>query len=82
MAQDGCQVSVPSFSGRLGLYIKGSVSPPLPDVNIRIVASGDSQNARIKKNELAYETTTSADGSFVAGPLYDDITYYTQASKV
>ncbi|KAD3338151.1 hypothetical protein E3N88_33672 [Mikania micrantha] len=81
VAQDGCQASIPSFSARLGLYIQGSVSPPLPDVVIRIIASGDSQNAQIKKNELAYETTTSTDGLFIGGPLYDDITYYTQASK-
>lgn len=82
MAQDGCQASVPLFSGRLGLYIEGSVSPPLPDVTIRIIASGDSQNGQIKKNELAFETTTNADGLFIGGPLYDDITYHTQASKV
>ncbi|XP_076883578.1 uncharacterized protein LOC143532402 [Bidens hawaiensis] len=81
VAQDGCQASVPLFSGRLGLYIEGSVSPPLPDVTIRIIASRDSQNGQIKKNELAFETTTNADGLFIGGPLYDDITYHTQASK-
>ncbi|KAF5820309.1 putative carboxypeptidase-like, regulatory domain superfamily, immunoglobulin-like protein [Helianthus annuus] len=80
VGQDGCQ-AVPPFSGRLGLYIEGSVSPPLPDVIIRIIASGDSQNGQIKENELAFETTTNADGLFVGGPLYDDITYHTQASK-
>ncbi|KAG2258897.1 hypothetical protein Bca52824_078191 [Brassica carinata] len=33
------------------------------------------------KGEVAVETSTSPDGSFVAGPLYDDIPYDTDASK-
>lgn len=82
MAQNGCQASIPPFSGRLGLYIEGSVSPPLEDVTIRIIASGDSHNAQIKNNELAFATTTSKDGLFIGGPLYDDITYHIEASKV
>lgn len=81
VAHDGCQASVPPFSGRLGLYIEGSVSPPLPDVIIRIKAAGDSRNAQIKKNELAFETSTSKDGLFIGGPLYDDIPYQIEASK-
>ncbi|KAK3034632.1 hypothetical protein RJ639_033587, partial [Escallonia herrerae] len=78
---DGCQDSVPPFVGRLGLYIEGSVSPPLSDVHIRVIAMGDSPNAAIKKGDLAVETTTTTDGSFVGGPLYDDITYSIEASK-
>nr|XP_043609224.1 nodal modulator 1 [Erigeron canadensis] len=81
VAQDDCKASVPLFSGRMGLYIQGSVSPPLSDVNIRIIASGDSHNAQIKKNELAFATTTSGDGLFIGGPLYDDINYQVEASK-
>ncbi|CAI9288723.1 unnamed protein product [Lactuca saligna] len=81
VAENGCQASVPPFSGRLGLYIEGSVSPSLPDVVIRIIAAGDSQNGQIKKNELAFSTTTNTDGLFVVGPLYDDITYHIEASK-
>ncbi|KAK2968332.1 hypothetical protein RJ640_021721 [Escallonia rubra] len=78
---DGCQDSVPPFVGRLGLYIEGSVSPPLSDVHISVIAMEDSPNAAIKKGELAVETTTATDGSFVGGPLYDDITYSIEASK-
>ncbi|KAM7501151.1 hypothetical protein LguiB_000055 [Lonicera macranthoides] len=78
---DGCQASIPLFSGRLGLYIEGSVSPPLSDVYIRIIALGNSRNGPIKKGEMALETTTGADGLFVGGPLYDDITYSIDASK-
>lgn len=79
---DGCQASLPSFSGQLGLYVKGSVSPPLSGVHVRILAGGDSEVAQLKNGELALETTTGMDGSFVGGPLYNDITYNVEASKV
>lgn len=79
---DGCQASIPSFSGQLGFYIKGSVSPPLSGVHVRILASGDSQIAQLKNGELVLETTTVMDGSFVGGPLYNDISYNVEASKV
>lgn len=79
---DGCQASIPSFLGQLGLYIKGSVSPPLSDVHVRILAAGDSQIAQLKNGELVLETTTEMDGSFVGGPLYNDISYNVEASKV
>lgn len=66
----------------MGLYIKGSVSPPLSDVHIKILAAGDSRIAQLKDGELVLETTTGKDGSFVGGPLYDEITYSVEASKV
>ncbi|KAK9281445.1 hypothetical protein L1049_004347 [Liquidambar formosana] len=78
---DGCQALIPPFSGRLGLYIEGSVSPPLPGVYVRIIAAGDSSNAPLKRGELALETTTGTDGIFVGGPLYDDVVYSVEASK-
>ncbi|VVB06611.1 unnamed protein product [Arabis nemorensis] len=81
VSNDGCQASVSPFTGRLGLYIQGSVSPPLPGVNIKVSAAKDSLISSLKKGEVAAETSTSPDGSFVAGPLYDDIPYYTEASK-
>lgn len=81
VTNDGCQASIPPFSGRLGLYVEGSVSPPLSGVNIRIIAAGDSPNALFKKGDLALGTTTGTDGFFVGGPLYDDITYSIEASK-
>lgn len=73
---------IPTFDGRLGLYIKGSVSPPLSDVHIKIIAAGDSHIAQLNEGELVVETTTATDGSFIGGPLYDDITYNVEASKV
>ena len=82
MKNDGCQDSIPTFFGRLGLYIEGSVSPPLSGVHIRIIAAGDSSIASLKNGELVLETATDIDGSFVGGPLYDDITYSVEARKV
>ncbi|KAF8074467.1 hypothetical protein N665_1101s0028 [Sinapis alba] len=81
VSNDGCQDAVSPFTGRLGLYIQGSVSPPLPGVNIKISAAKDSLISSLKKGQVAVETSTSPDGSFVAGPLYDDIPYDTDASK-
>ncbi|KAH9626869.1 hypothetical protein KSS87_002269 [Heliosperma pusillum] len=81
VAHEGCLAPVPIFTGRLGLYIEGSVSPPISGVSMRIIAAGDSHNAPLKKGELAHETTTGPDGVFLAGPLYDDISYTVEASK-
>lgn len=81
VTREGCQASVPPFSGRPGLYIEGSVSPPLSGVYIKIIAAGDSHNAPFKKGDIALETTTGTDGLFVGGPLYDDISYNIEASK-
>lgn len=79
---DGCQASIPPISGRVGLYIEGSVSPALDGVNIRITAMGSSSYVSLQKGDLAFETETGIYGSFTAGPLYDDISYKVEASKV
>ncbi|XP_031274126.1 nodal modulator 1 [Pistacia vera] len=81
VTNDGCQAPIPPFTGRPGLYLEGSVSPPLSDVHVRIVAAQDSQIAPLKKGDLVLETSTGEDGSFVGGPLYDDITYSIEATK-
>lgn len=82
MTSDSCQAPVPAFSARLGLYIEGSVSPPLSGVHVKILATGDSHIAALKSGESVLETTTEIDGSFIGGPLFDDITYSVEASKV
>ncbi|KAL3531546.1 hypothetical protein ACH5RR_010868 [Cinchona calisaya] len=79
--EEGCQPEIPLFSGRFGMYIEGSVSPPLSGVHIRVIAGGDSLTAALKQGDLVLECSTEADGLFVAGPLYDDISYSIQASK-
>ncbi|XP_047316648.1 nodal modulator 1 [Impatiens glandulifera] len=81
VTHDGCQAAVPTFSARLGLYIEGSVIPPLSGVQIKIFATEDSNNGLLKKGDLALVTITGSDGLFVGGPLYDDIAYRTEASK-
>ncbi|KAL5146617.1 Nodal modulator 2 [Glycine soja] len=81
VTDDNCQVYIPTFSCQLGVYIEGSVSPPLSGVHIRVFAAGDSSITTLKSGELVLETTTGIDGSFVAGPLYDDIGYNVEASK-
>ncbi|KDP28277.1 hypothetical protein JCGZ_14048 [Jatropha curcas] len=81
VTNDGCQASIPLFSGRPGLYLEGSVSPPLSDVYIKIIAAEDSHITVLKKDDIALETTTGTDGSFTGGPLYDDITYNVEALK-
>ncbi|KAK4778645.1 hypothetical protein SAY86_006173 [Trapa natans] len=77
----GCQSMISPFTGRIGLYIEGSVLPPLSDIDIRVIASGESKNALLREGDVAFETATKGDGSFIAGPLYDDITYKVEASK-
>ncbi|KAL6978261.1 hypothetical protein U1Q18_019929 [Sarracenia purpurea var. burkii] len=81
VSQDGCQALVPHFSGRPGMYIEGSVSPPLSGVYVRIIAVGDSRYVPLKKGDLAIESVTGTDGFYVGGPLYDDISYRIEASK-
>ncbi|KAG9457834.1 hypothetical protein H6P81_002342 [Aristolochia fimbriata] len=78
---DGCQHPIPAFVGRTGLYVEGSVSPPLSGVNIKIVATEESSNAPLKRGEVALETKTGENGYFIGGPLYDDTTYSVEASK-
>ncbi|XWS76670.1 hypothetical protein CRYUN_Cryun01aG0197400 [Craigia yunnanensis] len=46
-----------------------------------IIAGEEGSIASVKKGGVVLETATEADGSFVAGPLYDDITYNIKASK-
>ncbi|KAJ7973082.1 Carbohydrate-binding-like fold [Quillaja saponaria] len=82
VTDDNCQATVPSFSGRPGICIEGSVSPPTSGVHIRILSAGDSSITPRKRGELLLETTTGMDGSFVAGPLYDDIACSVEASKL
>ncbi|XP_061366169.1 uncharacterized protein LOC133309420 [Gastrolobium bilobum] len=81
VTDDNCQAYIPTFSCRLGIYIEGSVSLPLSGVHIRIFAAGDSSITALKSGELVLETTTGTDGSFVAGPLHDDVGYNVEASK-
>jgi hypothetical protein len=79
---NGCQDTVPSISAKTGVYVEGSISPATLDVYIKIVAAGKSNYAQLKEGDVASETKTNSEGSFIAGPLYDDIEYKVEASKV
>jgi hypothetical protein len=82
VSTNGCQDTVPSITAKTGLYLEGSVSPPTSDVDIKILAAGNSKFATLKKGDITAETKTNSDGLFFAGPLYDDIGYEVEASKV
>ncbi|CAM8928070.1 unnamed protein product [Rhodiola kirilowii] len=77
----GCQGHLQPFLGRLGLYIEGSVSPPISGVQIKIISTGDSLNSPLITGEVAIETETGTNGVFIGGPLYDDVGYNVEASK-
>ncbi|RAL42059.1 hypothetical protein DM860_011842 [Cuscuta australis] len=81
LMQEDCPPVIPPFYGRIGLYIEGSVSPPLSDINIKIIAAGESHSAPLKQGDVAAEASTGVDGFYVAGPLYDDVNYHVEASK-
>ncbi|XP_051224560.1 uncharacterized protein [Lolium perenne] len=82
VSTNGCQDTVPSITAKTGLYLEGSVSPATSDVDIKILAAGNSKFAALKNGDIAAETKTNSKGSFFAGPLYDDIGYEVEASKV
>ncbi|KAL5228006.1 hypothetical protein ABZP36_016271 [Zizania latifolia] len=81
VAVNGCQDTVLPITAKTGLYLEGSVSPPISDVDIKILASWEGKYAHLKETDVATETETNSDGSFFAGPLYDDIEYTVKASK-
>ncbi|XP_053212538.1 nodal modulator 1-like [Panonychus citri] len=56
-----CLLDAVSFKGRSGLFIKGSISPPLMDATIKLYSRSDDQ--------LMYETVTDAEGKYTAGPF-------------
>lgn len=82
VSMNGCQDTVPLITAKTGLYLEGSVLPATPDVDIKILAAGKSNYAHLNKGDVATETKTDSEGSFFAGPLYDDIAYKVEASKV
>lgn len=82
MSVNGCQDTVPQITAKAGLYLEGSVSPATSDVDIKIISAGKSNYAHLNKGDVATETKTDSDGSFFAGPLYNDIEYKVEASKV
>ncbi|MCO5553061.1 hypothetical protein L7F22_006582 [Adiantum nelumboides] len=81
VAHDGCQPDIPLFVGRPGLYIEGHVTPPLEGVSISVFVDVDSIDGSVNKGDLATTLLTDKDGSYIAGPLYDDVKYVVEAAK-
>ncbi|KAJ3691869.1 hypothetical protein LUZ61_021033 [Rhynchospora tenuis] len=81
VATSECQKHVAPIVGKPGLYLQGSVTPPLSGVKIQIISLGKSSYTQLQEGNLAAETETNSDGVFSAGPLYDDISYKVEASK-
>ncbi|KAJ4775918.1 Nodal modulator 1 [Rhynchospora pubera] len=81
VATSECQKHVAPIVGKPGLYLQGSVTPPLSGVKIQIISLGKSSYTQLQEGSLAAETDTNSDGVFSAGPLYDDISYKVEASK-
>lgn len=79
---NGCQGHVRPFIGRKGLYIEGSVSPPIFGVLVKIISAGDSPSSHMRTGEVAFETETGDNGVYISGPLYDDVNYSVEAFKV
>lgn len=82
MTTDGKQPQISKFQGRPGMYVKGSVVPALDGVQISVVAEKDSPAGGLKTGDIAVSTVTGSDGTYVAGPLYDDTSYLSQAALV
>ncbi|KAF9608056.1 hypothetical protein IFM89_005206 [Coptis chinensis] len=60
---DGCQEKILPFSGRSGLYIEGSVSPPISGVDIRVVTADNSGDMLLCR-KLGYHLKSIGSSSF------------------
>ncbi|KAL2334412.1 hypothetical protein Fmac_015625 [Flemingia macrophylla] len=65
----------------VGKELMTGVLHHLPSILAIIAPLPNSNITALKNGELILETATSADGSFLAGPLYIDIGYNVKASK-
>lgn len=71
MNEEKCPFLVPSFQARPGLYLTGTVTPSVNGVEI-VVHSPQDPN-------FSLTTYSKEDGSYRAGPLYDDGDYKVEA---
>jgi hypothetical protein len=70
-----CFQSLTKVIARAGLFFVGSITPPIPGVDITIV---DADN---EANIILEGIKTGSDGTYRAGPLPDDRAYKTRAAK-
>jgi len=67
LVQDVCPTSVPPFAARPGLFLSGSVTPPVSGAQVTVTDNSDSG--------VAVQVTVDNTGAYRAGPLYDDKDY-------
>lgn len=76
-----CPPDPPPFQARWGVYLEGTIDPPISGVNVSVVTDTESKAAEWPAGETV-EWGLSHEGKFKVGPLYDDATYHLEASKV
>jgi len=76
-----CPPPIPAFHARPGLYLSGTVSPPLEGIHISVYVDEASKVKRETSGEALTVVQTDANGNYKAGPLYDDQTYRVLATK-
>lgn len=69
--QDDCLENAVEIIGKIGLFLNGTIEPPIEGVNIKVFVK-DSGN-------LFAETVTDETGSFLVGPLEDESDYLVNA---
>ena len=68
-----CPPPLEPFESRTGLFLTGSVTPPVAGAVISVTSDADGRVVR--------SAETGADGKYRAGPLYDDLTYTLSAAR-
>eukprot|EP00468_Gymnochlora_sp_CCMP2014_P006939 CAMPEP_0167766640 /NCGR_PEP_ID=MMETSP0110_2-20121227/15482_1 /TAXON_ID=629695 /ORGANISM="Gymnochlora sp., Strain CCMP2014" /LENGTH=1157 /DNA_ID=CAMNT_0007654741 /DNA_START=57 /DNA_END=3530 /DNA_ORIENTATION=+ len=63
-----CPEKIPQFSGRLPSFAEGKISPSIPGVEVRVYL----KQSEFEGKKLLSTTLSSEDGSYIAGPLYDE----------
>ncbi|KFM75821.1 Nodal modulator 3, partial [Stegodyphus mimosarum] len=69
--EDDCLENAVEIIGKKGLFLNGSVTPPLGGVSIKVLVK--------KTHELYTETITDDTGKFLVGPLEDESDYIVNA---
>jgi hypothetical protein len=72
VTSDSCPPPVTPFVARPGLFLKGKVTPAVGNTLIQVLNEA---------NEVLIETDTKEDGTYAAGPLYDDKKYQVTAER-
>ncbi|XP_065063389.1 BOS complex subunit NOMO1-like [Rhopilema esculentum] len=75
--QGNCPGGKLEFEGKEGIFIKGTVSPPLKDVLITVKTSPTENH----KESRTIATLTDESGAYSVGPMHSDILFEVSAKK-